>query len=79
MKPKSQKLASLARKYAHSSFSSLVQSLLPKDTLLRTYLTQIRLFHMELSGSILFACILGSICCQSEILQRTTIVDEIFS
>ena len=26
------------RKYAHSSFSSLVQSLLPKDTLLRTYL-----------------------------------------
>ena len=25
------------RKYAHSSFSSLVQSLLPKDTLLRTY------------------------------------------
>ena len=34
MKPKWQKLASLA--YAHSSFSSLVQSLLPKDTLLRT-------------------------------------------
>ena len=27
-----------ARLYAHSSFSSLVQSLLPKDTLLRTYL-----------------------------------------
>ena len=26
------------RKYAHSSFSFLVQSLLPKDTLLRTYL-----------------------------------------
>ena len=25
------------RTYAHSSFSSLVQSLLPKDTLLRTY------------------------------------------
>ena len=25
------------RKYAHSSFSSLVQSLLPKDTLLRTF------------------------------------------
>ena len=25
------------RKYAHSSFSSLVQSLLPKNTLLRTY------------------------------------------
>ena len=27
-----------SRKNAHSSFSSLVQSLLPKDTLLRTYL-----------------------------------------
>ena len=27
------------RKYAHSSFSSLVQSLLPKYTLLRTYFT----------------------------------------
>ena len=38
MKPKWQKLASLAQEYAHSSFSSLVQSLLPKDTLLRTYL-----------------------------------------
>ena len=37
MKPKWQKLASLAQEYAHSSFSSLVQSLLPKDTLLRTY------------------------------------------
>ena len=35
MKPNWQKLASL--KYAHSSFSSLVQSLLPKDALLRTY------------------------------------------
>ena len=32
MKPKRQKLASLAQKYVHSSFSSLVQSLLPKDT-----------------------------------------------
>ena len=42
MKPKWQKLASLARKYAHSSFSSLVQSLLPRDTLLRTYLTRKR-------------------------------------
>ena len=30
-------------KYAHSSFSSLVQSLLPKDTLLRTYLTALQL------------------------------------
>ena len=39
MKPKWQKLASLANEiYAHSSFSSLVQSSLPKDTLLRTYL-----------------------------------------
>ena len=37
MKPKWQKLASRPRKYAHSSVSSLVQSLLPKDTLLRTY------------------------------------------
>ena len=32
MKPKWQKLDSPAREYAHSSFSSLVQSLLPKDT-----------------------------------------------
>ena len=31
------------RKYAHSSFSSLVQSLLPKDTILRTYLTSLQL------------------------------------
>ena len=37
MKPKWQKLASLAKKI-YSSFSSLVQSLLPKDILLRTYL-----------------------------------------
>ena len=29
----------LPRKYAPSGFSSLVRSLLPKDTLLRTYLT----------------------------------------
>ena len=43
MKPKWQKLASLARKYVHSSFSSLVQSLLPKDTGLRTYLTSLQL------------------------------------
>ena len=28
-------------KYAYSSFSSLVQSLLPNDTLLRTYLTSL--------------------------------------
>ena len=31
------------RKYAHSSFSSLVQYLLPKDTLLRTYLISLQL------------------------------------
>ena len=31
------------RNYAHSSFSSLVQSLLPKDTLLRKYLTSLQL------------------------------------
>ena len=37
MKPKWQKLASLAHKYTHFGFSSLVQSLLPNDTLLRTY------------------------------------------
>ena len=43
MKPKWQKLASLAQEYAHSSFSSFVQSLLPKDTLLRTYLTSLQL------------------------------------
>ena len=44
MTPKWQKLASLARKYAHSSFSSLVQSLPQKrDTLLRTYLTSLQL------------------------------------
>ena len=47
MKPKWQKLASLARKYAHSSFSSLVKSLLPKDTLLRTYLTSLQLVAVE--------------------------------
>ena len=39
MKPKWQKLASLAQKYAHSSFSYLMQSLLPNDTLLRTHCT----------------------------------------
>ena len=31
------------RKYAHSSFSSMVHSLLPKDTLLRLYLTSLQL------------------------------------
>ena len=40
MKLNWQKLASLAQEiYAHSSFISLVQSLLPRDTLLRTYFT----------------------------------------
>ena len=29
------------RKYAHSSFSSLVHSLLPKDTIFRTYFMKI--------------------------------------
>ena len=43
MKPKWQKLASLARENAHPGFSSLVQSLLLKDTLLRTYLTSLQL------------------------------------
>ena len=33
------------RKYAHSSFSSLVQSLLSKDNLLRTYLTSLQLVN----------------------------------
>ena len=37
------KKRSRARKHAHSGFSSLVQSLLPKDTLLRTYLTSLQL------------------------------------
>ena len=43
MTPKWQKLASLAQKYAHSGFSSLMQSLLSKNTLLRTYLTSLQL------------------------------------
>ena len=37
MRPECPKLASLAQKYAHSSFSSLVHPLLPRDTLLTTY------------------------------------------
>ena len=41
MKPNWQKLASLAQKYAHFSLSSLVQSLLPRDTLLRTYFSSL--------------------------------------
>ena len=35
MRPKWPKLANLAQKVAHSSFSSLVHSLLPKDTLFK--------------------------------------------
>ena len=42
MKPQWQKVASLALENAHSSFSSLVQSFLPKDTPLRTYLMEKR-------------------------------------
>ena len=38
MPPKWQKLASLAQNICRLWFQSLVQSLLPKDTLLRTYL-----------------------------------------
>ena len=38
MRPKWPKLASQAQTYAHSSFISLVHSLLSKDTLLRIYL-----------------------------------------
>ena len=40
MSSKWPKLASLIQKYAHSSFSSLVHSMLPKDTLLRTHLIE---------------------------------------
>ena len=40
MKPKWQKLASLAQKNARSSLSSMVHPLLPKDTILRTYLNK---------------------------------------
>ena len=44
MKPNCQKLASLAQEInGHSSFSSLVQSLLPRDTHLRTYFTSLQL------------------------------------
>ena len=35
MRPKWPKLASLARKLAHSSFSSLMHSLFPKDNLIK--------------------------------------------
>ena len=43
MRPEWPKLASLARKHAHSSFSSPVHSLLSKDNFLRTYLTSLQL------------------------------------
>ena len=43
MIPKWPKLASLAQKYVHPSFRSLVHSLLPKNTLLRTYFTSLQL------------------------------------
>ena len=48
MKPKWQILASLAQEYAQSSFSSLVQSLLLKDTILRTFLNTIFCFTTSL-------------------------------
>ena len=38
--PLNQDIYSHVWKYAHSSFSSLMQSLLPKDTLLRTYVSR---------------------------------------
>ena len=47
MKPEWQKLASLAQEIC-TSFSSLVQSLLPRDTLLRTYCTLIVLVLMHM-------------------------------
>ena len=40
------------RNYAHSSFSSLVQSLLPKDTLLRTYSASISHPKSSIEGDI---------------------------
>ena len=42
MKPKWQKLASLAQEICTLCFGSLVQSLLPKDTLLRTYYKSVK-------------------------------------
>ena len=46
MRPKWPKLASLTqKKYVYSSFSFLVQSLLPKDTLLRTYYRKVPRFQ----------------------------------
>ena len=41
MRPKWPKLASLDRKFAHSSFSSLVHSLLPKDNIFKNILNEI--------------------------------------
>ena len=48
MTPKWQKLASLAQEICTLYFLSLVQSLLPKDTLLRTYLKS-RYLALQLS------------------------------
>ena len=39
MTPNWENLASLAQEIAHASFSSLEQSLIPKDTLLRKYVS----------------------------------------
>ena len=50
MKPKWQNLASLAQEYAHSSFGSLVQSLHPKDTLLRTYSKEASIAYCYMTG-----------------------------
>ena len=54
MTPKWQKVASLAQEYAHSGFSSLVQSLLPKDTLLRTYSSLLRSSSKVILSDVLF-------------------------
>ena len=43
MKSKWQLLASLAQEICTPGFNSLVQSLLPRDTILRTYLTSLQL------------------------------------
>ena len=49
-------------KYAHSSFSSLVQSLLPKDTLLRTYLLQNRIYILSNKLTVLSRAINTIVC-----------------
>ena len=45
MRPKWPKLASLAQKYAHYSFSYLVHSLLPKDNLFKNIFEREGLYH----------------------------------